>query len=97
YTAGKGGTSRGQMRVAVPSGWSAASQKASAAGYVTSTCGKVSVSVSNVNVTGVTLAAGKSCTVTYGSRAGKGPGAIAPTVTGTDTFTTSEASTSSGA
>jgi len=96
YTAGKGGTSGGEIEVAVPSRWSAPSRTASAAGYVTSTCGKVSVSESNVKVTGVTLAAGKSCTATYGSKAGKGPGAIAPTVTGIDTFTTSEASSSSG-
>jgi hypothetical protein len=44
----------------------------------------------------VTLSAGQTCTITYGSKAGGGNGAAAPTTTGAYTFTGSEASTSSG-
>ena len=43
--------------------------------------------------TGVTLAAADTCTITYGSTAGGGPGAVAPSAITTYTFKASEAST----
>ncbi len=96
YTAASGGTSGGEVEVVVPSGWSPPSTTHSAAGYVNSTCGAVHVSGSTVVVSGLTLGSTKSCKITYGSRAGSGPGATAPSAVGNDTFKTSEASTSSG-
>ncbi len=96
YTAASGGTSGGEVETVVPAGWSAPSTTHSAAGYVASTCGTVHVSGSTVAVSGLTLAAGRSCKITYGSKAGHGPGATAPSTAGTDTFKTSEASTSPG-
>ena len=97
YTAATGGISSGVVEVAVPTGWpDAPSLTSSKAGYVTSTCGTVSLVGRTIKTTGVTLAAGQTCTIIYGSKAGGGPGAVAPTATGASTFTASEASTSSG-
>jgi titin len=96
FTAATGGTSGGEIALIMPSGWSAPSKTANAAGYVTSTCGTVAISGSTIKVTGMTLAGTKTCTITYGSKAGHGPGAVAPTAAGTDTFKTFEASTSPG-
>ena len=98
YTAPAGGLGGGEVEVAVPTAlWpDAPSTLPSAAGYVTSTCGTVSLAGRTIVTTGVTLAAGRTCTITYGSMAGGGPGASAPEITGTYTFTASEASTPSG-
>jgi hypothetical protein len=96
YTAATGGTNDGEIDVVVPSGWSAPSTTSSDAGYSTSTCGTVAVSSSTIEVTGVTLSGGGTCTITYGSKAGSGPGATAPSTTGNDTFNTTEMSTSTG-
>jgi hypothetical protein len=96
YTAAPGGVSAGEIEVTVPAGWSAPSITPSAAGYTTSTCGVVSVSSSLIEVSGVTLAGGVSCTITYGSEAGGGPGAAAPSISNTYAFATVEMSTGSG-
>ncbi len=97
YFAATGGLSGGELKLAVPTGWpDAPSTNASLAGYVTSTCGTVSIAARTIVVTGVSLPAGQTCSITYGSRAGGGKGAVAPTSTGPYTFTASEASTSSG-
>jgi len=96
YTAG-GTVSSGELTLAVPTVWpDAPSTTSSKAGYVTSTCGTLSLAGRTIVITGVTLTTAQTCTITYGSRAGGGPGAVAPTATGTSTFTASEASTSSG-
>jgi hypothetical protein len=91
-----GAVSNGELTVAVPSGWSAPSTTASAAGATTSTCGTVGVSGRTIQITGVTLASGATCTITYGNRA-SGPGATADPNGGPtpDTFTSQEM-TSSG-
>ena len=97
YFAASGGLSGGKVQLAVPTGWpNAPSTNPASGGYVTSTCGTVSLVGRTVVTTGVTLTAGQTCTVTYGSKAGGGNGAAAPTTTGTYTFAASEASTSSG-
>ena len=97
YTAASGGTSGGEVKVVVPSGWSSPSTTHSAAGYVTTTCGTVHVQGSTpFVVSGLTLGSAKNCKITYGSKAGHGPGATTPSAAGNDTFKTSEASTSSG-
>ena len=96
YTAG-GTVSSGQLTLAVPTGWpSAPSTTSTKAGYVTSTCGTLGLKGRTIVITGVTLTTAQSCTITYGSTAGGGTGAAAPTATGISTFTASEASTSSG-
>jgi len=96
YTAATGGLSSGELEMTVPTGWSTPSVISSAAGYVTSTCGVVSVVSSTITISDVTLAAGASCTITYGSKAGGGPGAFAPSISNTYPFTTVEMSTGSG-
>lgn len=96
YFAASGGLSGGTLKLAVPTGWTGPSTNSSSGGYVTSTCGTVSMAGRTIVITGVTLAAGQTCTITYGSKAGGGRGAVAPTTTGAYTFPASEASTSSG-
>jgi hypothetical protein len=96
YTAAAGGLSSGELELTVPTGWSTPSVTPSAAGYVTSTCGVVSVGSSLIAVSHVTLASGASCTITYGSQAGGGPGVFAPSIANTYPFTTLEVSTISG-
>src|SRR5262249_41585876 len=56
YTAATGGVSGGEVDVVVPSGWSAPSTGATAAGYTTASSGTVVVSGQTIKVTGVTLA-----------------------------------------
>ncbi len=97
YSAGSGGVSSGVVKVAVPSGFpDAPSTTSTAAGYVTSTCGTVGLVGRTVKVTAVTLSAGKTCTITYGSKAGGGPGAVAPSTAGSYTFAASESATATG-
>jgi hypothetical protein len=97
YTGATGGLSNGELKLAVPTGWpNAPSTTPSSAGYVTSTCGTVSVAGTTIMTSGVLLAGAQTCTIVYGSTDGGGPGAGAPTTTGTYTFTASEASTSPG-
>jgi titin len=97
YAAVTGRTRGGAIDVVVPSGWSAPSRAPNAAGYVTSTCGTVATSGSTIKDTGVTLIVAKTCTITYGSKAGHGPGAVASTTAGGNTFKSYEASTPPGA
>lgn len=96
YTAAAGGVADGEVDITVPAGWSAPSTAASAEGDTTSTCGTVAVVGAVIELTGVTRSAGTTCTTDYGSKAGSGPGATAPTDTGIDTFSTSERSTAGG-
>jgi hypothetical protein len=96
YTAALGGLDSGQLEMTVPTGWSAPSVSASAPGYTTSTCGTVSVGSASIDVSGVTLASGGSCTITYGSQAGNGPGVFAPSIPSTYSFSTLEMSSQSG-
>ena len=96
YTAATGGVSTGGVHLPVPSGWSAPSTTGTSAGYTTASTGTVSVDGQTVVVLGVTLAAGATLTVNYGSKAAKGPGATASTSVGAATWITTEKSTSGG-
>ena len=79
YTAATGGLVGGLVRLTVPSGWSAPSTvDGSARGYTTADKGSASVSGQQISVSGVTLAAGQTLTIVYGSKASGGPGANAP-------------------
>jgi hypothetical protein len=96
YTAATGGVSNGGVHLTVPSGWSAPSTTGTSAGYTTASTGTVSVDGQTVVVLGVTLAAGATLTINYGSKAAKGPGATASTSVGAATWITTEKSTSGG-
>jgi hypothetical protein len=96
YTAATGGVSSGGVHLTVPAGWSAPSTTGTSAGYTTASTGTVSLDGQTIVVLGVTLAAGATLTIVYGSKAAKGPGATATTGVGAATWTTTEKSTSSG-
>ena len=96
YTAATGGTSDGQITVEVPAGWSTPSTTGSAAGFSQSTCGTVVVAVATIEVSGVTLASGATCTITYGATTSGGSGAAAPSVPGPYPFAAQQKSTSGG-
>ena len=96
YTAATGGVSSGGVHLTVPSGWSAPSTTGTSAGYTTASTGTVSIDGQTIVVLGVTLAAGATLTITYGSKAAKGPGATATTGIGAATWIATEKSTSGG-
>jgi hypothetical protein len=93
YTAATGGIVDGAFDLKVPKGWSAPSVNPSAAGYVTATAGSISVAGSFIYIEGLTLPAGSTLTITYGSRAGGGPGAKATYLVRTQTWKAREEST----
>ncbi|MEA2201689.1 MAG: thermitase, partial [Solirubrobacteraceae bacterium] len=96
YTAVAGGLNNGALQLTVPSGWSAPSTTSSSKGYTTSSTGTPSVAGQVITVSGVTLSANATVTITYGDKTSGGAGADAAGV-GTSTFSTSEKSTSGGA
>jgi hypothetical protein len=99
YTAAAGGLTAGRIDVVVPSDWSPPQTTSGTAGYTTlGTCGGGTLSIAptfTIEVTGVTLASGVTCTITYGTGGGTS-GAKAPSTPETSTFNTSEESTASG-
>ncbi len=97
YTAAAGGMSSGAVRVSLPAGWSAPSTTSTAAGYTTASTGSVGVAGQVITVTGVTLAGGGTLTILYGSGAGGGPGATAPTGVGVATWQGEQRSSAGGA
>ncbi|MHB8643094.1 MAG: OmpL47-type beta-barrel domain-containing protein [Gaiellaceae bacterium] len=88
YTAATGGMSSGAVELTIPTGWTAPTTSAGA-GQVTSNAGSVSISGQVVTVSGVTLAAGATMTITYAN-------ATATSVTGSQTWSTRQRSTSGG-
>ena len=93
YTAAAGGTTAGTVTLVVPAGWSAPSTSSAAAGYTTSSAGSVGVAGQTITVSSLTLAAGATATITYGSTAGSGSGATATATTGAQTWQAQERST----
>ena len=69
YTAATGDMLNGGIKLTIPAGWSAPSVAGASAGYTTSSVGTVAVAAQVVTVSGVTLAAGSTVTITYGSKA----------------------------
>ena len=96
YTAATGGLSNGAVTLVVPSGWSAPSTTGSAAGFTTASAGTVGTSGQTITVSGVTLPGGGSFSVVYGSKASAGPGAVATSSTGAQTWQAQERSTGGG-
>jgi len=96
YTAAIGGISNGAVVLRVPGGWSVPSVNGAEAGYTTATAGTVAVSGRTLSVKGLSLAAGNTFSITYGSQALAGPGATAPATIGPQTWTVKDRSTSEG-
>ena len=109
YSASGGALNDGTIDIAVPEDWSPASIpiidiSPGSAGLTTSNCGPVSLGNTagdgegyTIEVTGVTLADGATCTITYGTPTDAGGfTAVAPSSPTTSTFTTSTASTATG-
>ncbi len=91
YTATGGRLDDGTLEFQVPAGWSITEPSETTCGFVKSD-GFSYTQMTDVEITGVTLAAGASCTITYGIV----NDAHAPSSATTSTFTTSEASTLTG-
>lgn len=96
YTAASGGVTSGGVHLAVPAGWSTPSTTGTSAGYTTVTTGTLSLDGQTIIDLGVNLAAGKTLTITYGSKALKGPGATATMTVGPATWVSYEKSTAGG-
>ena len=94
YTAATGGMRNGSVTLVVPAGWSAPSTTGAAAGYTTASTGTVGVAGQTITVSGVTLTATSTLTVTYGSTALGGPGATATATTGAQTWQAQQRSSS---
>ncbi len=96
YTAAAGGLSNGSITLDVPSGWSAPSSTASAAGYTTATTGSVSVAGQTITVSNITIAGAGAVTIVYGDTSSSGPGATVTSSTGAQTWQGKEKSISGG-
>ena len=96
YTVATGDMSNGAVKLTVPAGWSAPSISAVAAGYTTSSAGTVAVAAQVVTISAVTLTAGSTVTITYGSKAGGGAGATATATTGAQIWQLQQRSTAGG-
>src|SRR6266511_286034 len=96
YTAAAGGTVAGVITLTVPSGWSAPSITGTAAGYSKANKGTLAVSGQKIILSKLTLSAGSTVTITYGSKALGGPGATAPTTGGIQTWWVGERSAPGG-
>jgi polysaccharide biosynthesis protein PslG len=67
------------VKISVPDGWSAPSKSGVAPGYVTASAGAVSITDRTILVSGFNFGQkGGTITVTFGSKAGGGPGAASP-------------------
>ena len=95
YTAATGGMTNGSVSIDVPASWSAPSTTGSNAGY-TSTLGTVGVAGQTITVSGLTLAAGATVDIVYGSTASGGPGATASATLGAVTWQVKQRSTNVG-
>ncbi|HEX4525926.1 MAG TPA: invasin domain 3-containing protein, partial [Gaiellaceae bacterium] len=96
YTAATGGLSAGKVQLTVPAGWTAPSTTGANAGFTTSSTGTLAVAGQVITVSNVTIAAGATLTITYGSKASGGAGATASTTAGSQSWSAAEASTSGG-
>ena len=104
YTAATGGIAAGAVELTVPAGWTAPQTGSStSAGYTTASGGSGTNAIAwnggtrKLTISGVTLAAAATLTVTYGANAGSGGGSAAPTSTGAaTTWTTQQKATSAG-
>ena len=77
YTAATGGMQNGMITLVVPSGWSAPSTTSTDPGFATASTGSLTLSGRTITVAGINLNGADTMTITYGNRAGGGPGATA--------------------
>jgi hypothetical protein len=97
YTVPTGDMSNGALKLTVPAAaWSAPSLVANNVGYTTSSAGTVTIAARVVTVSALTLTAGSTVTITYGSTAGGGPGALATATTGAQTWQVQQRSSTGG-
>ena len=94
YAAAPGGMSDGAVSIDVPSGWTAPTTDVGLPGYVTASSGTVTTVGQTITVLNVALS-GNAMTITYGSKAGGGPGALAPIDPGPHTWFTRQQSSPS--
>ncbi len=99
YTAAAGGMDGGTVTVAVPPGWTPPTATAGQPGSVTASGGTgadtVSATGQVIAVAGVTLAAGATLQIVYGSGGGAS-GVTAPALQGSSAFTATSASSPTG-
>ena len=96
YTAATGGMQNGSITLVVPSGWSAPSTAGTDPGFATASTGSLTVSGRTITVAGINLNGADTMTITYGNRAGGGPGATASSTAGAPSWTTKQRSSASG-
>ena len=96
YTVAAGDMSTGGVKLTIPAGWTAPSVASNNAGYTTSSAGTVAVAGQVVTISAMTLTAGSTVTISYGSKAGGGAGATGTAVTGAQTWQFQEHSTAGG-
>jgi hypothetical protein len=94
YAAAPGGMSNGSVSIDVPADWSPPNTTAGQPGYVTASTGTVTTVGQTITVSNVSLS-GNAMTITYGSKAGGGPGALASATTGPHTWFTRQQSSPS--
>src|SRR6185295_1212022 len=98
------GLSNGSVTLIVPTGWTAPSTNNTNAGKTSASTGTVSIATRTITVSGVTLAAGATMTITYGDTSLGGPGTnltASPSINvyaadGTGTLTTPTANVANG-
>jgi hypothetical protein len=95
YAADPGGMSDGSVSIDVPNDWTQPTTTMGQAGYVTASAGTVSTVGQTITVSNLTLF-GNAVTITYGSKAGGGPGAQAPSSPGPATWSTRQSSSPPG-
>lgn len=96
YTSPPGGISNGEVTLTIPTGWSAPALSGTSPGYTTSTAGSLAVAGQTVTVSGLTLSAGSTFTINYGSKGGGGPGAAAPSTVASQIWQAQEESSTVG-
>ena len=96
YTVAAGDMFNGGIKLTIPAGWTAPSTTPANAGYTTASAGTVTTAAQVVTVASLTLTAGSTVTITYGSTAGGGSGAKATATTGAQTWQVQEHSTAGG-
>lgn len=98
FTAPTTGMTHGTVTLTIATGWTAPSTTKHSAGYVTLTpnsAGTLTITGRTIKVTAVTLGAGQTFAIIYGTGGGT-TGVTVTSTLGTSTFTTKEASTSAG-
>jgi hypothetical protein len=87
----------GQLQITVPGTWTLPTTTPTNSGYTTSSAGVVSIVGNTIVVSGITLPAGKTMTVTYGDTTGGAPPAQTPSFAQATVFSARSRNGQSGA